>query len=276
MERTIATVILLFSLVFLAGTPTRAQERIDLELVLAVDVSRSMDVGEQLLQRRGYSEAFRSKEVVESIVGGGFGKIAVIYLEWAGVGISNIVVPWTLIDSEESAIAFADALDMQLPRRLSRTSISNALRVSGRLFGQQPWTALRRVVDVSGDGPNNQGYPVEVVRDELVQSGIVINGLPMMIRNSTYGFGIENLDEYYFDCVTGGTGSFVLPVHTWEEFPRAVRRKLVLEIAGARYFDGMERIGATNATFDDPDREKVDCLIGEKRWEQRMREMEWR
>lgn len=276
MRRTILILAMFAGLMPFVGNPGKAQERIDLELVLAVDVSRSMDIQEQLLQRRGYSAAFRSREVVDAITGGGFGKIAVLYMEWAGVGITNVIVPWTMIDSMESSTAFADALDKQSPRRLSRTSISNALQTASGLFGQQPWRGLRRVVDVSGDGPNNQGQPIEFWRDELVKSGIVINGLPLMIRTSTFGFGIENLDEYYFDCVTGGTGSFVLPVYKWEEFPQAVRRKLVLEIAGARFLRGADVLTAMPVAFDDPDRPKVDCLIGEKLWQQRMREMEWR
>lgn len=253
----------------------RAQERIDLELVLAVDISRSMDFEEQLLQRRGYAEAFRSADVIEAIIGGGNGKIAVTFVEWAGVGTERIVVPWTLIDSAEASIRFADSLDGQQPQRLSRTSISNALVFGGGLFGRSGYKPLRQVIDVSGDGPNNQGVPVAMARDELVNRGVVINGLPLMIRISTWGFAsIEKLDEYYYDCVVGGTGAFVLPVYTWEEFPRAVRKKLVLEIAGAepRLIPAQAEPGG----YEDPARQRSDCLIGEKLWEERMRDMEWR
>jgi hypothetical protein len=271
--------------IFLIGfmlllTPTmhkvQAQEMVDLELVLAVDVSRSMDFGEQIIQRRGYVEAFRSQEVVEAILGGGYGRIAVTYLEWAGVATTRQIVPWTLIDSMESAAAFADEMNQQEPLRLSRTSISYGLSVASTLFGTSAWRGLRRVIDVSGDGPNNHGLPLVPIRDEIIADGIVINGLPLMVRTSTFGFGIENLDEYYYDCVIGGTGSFVLPVYSWEEFPRAVRRKLILEIAENRTPLRIRRAAFDPDTIDDPEREKSDCLIGEKLWQQRMRDLEWR
>jgi Protein of unknown function (DUF1194) len=259
-----------------ASNQARAQEPVDLELVLAVDVSRSMDVEEQLLQRRGYVEAFRSKEVIDAITQGGYGQIAVLYLEWAGMGITNVVVPWTLINDTKSAVVFSDLLNMQQPQRLSRTSISSALTRASAEFGTSQWKGLRRIIDVSGDGPNNQGPPVANVRDLAVQSGIVINGLPLMVRSNTYGFGIEHLDSYYFDCVTGGTGSFVLPVYSWAEFPEAVRRKLVLEITGLEREQRPVPVVSEQGGYDDPGREPIDCLIGEKLWEMRMRDLEWR
>jgi hypothetical protein len=228
------------------------------------------------LQRRGYVEAFRSKEVIDAITQGGYGQIAVLYLEWAGAGITNVVVPWTLIHNTESAQLFSDLLNMQKPRRLSRTSISSALSRSIDQFGKSQWKGLRRVIDVSGDGPNNQGPPVAEFRDIAVQSGIVINGLPLMIRTNTFGFGIEHLDSYYFDCVTGGTGSFVLPVYSWEEFPEAVRRKMVLEITGVERGLRPVPVASEEGGYDDPNREPVDCLVGEKLWEMRMRDLEWR
>lgn len=253
-----------------------AQEPVDLELVLAVDVSRSMDIPEQLLQRRGYVEAFQSKDVIDAIIQGGYGQIAVLYMEWAGNSIANIIVPWTLINSKESAYRFSELLGQQSPHRLSRTSISNALSFASMQFGQSPWKGLRRIIDVSGDGPNNQGLPVTDVRDRAIGEGIIINGLPLMIRNNTFGFGMDDLDAYYFDCVTGGTGSFVLPVYAWEEFPQAVRRKLVLEIT--QFDETLRPIPAASheGGFDDPNRERVDCLFGEKQWEMRMRDLEWR
>jgi hypothetical protein len=253
-----------------------AQEMVDLELVLAVDISRSMDFGEQVMQRQGYVEAFRSAEVLDAITGGGFGRIAVTYLEWAGVGTTRHLIPWTLIDGRESAEAFAEAMNSQSPIRLSRTSISNGLSVASTLLKESPWQGLRRVIDISGDGPNNNGLPVTQIRDSILSSGVVINGLPLMVRTSTFGFGIDNLDEYYYDCVIGGTGSFVLPAYSWQEFPRAVRRKLVLEIAGWQDQALPSAVSFDPEALDDPTRPRTDCLIGEKLWEQRMRDLEWR
>ncbi|MCG6858320.1 MAG: DUF1194 domain-containing protein [Salaquimonas sp.] len=259
---------------FAPNDAAQAQEMVDLELVLAVDVSRSMDYQEQLLQRDGYIAAFRSDEVIAAILGGGLGRIVVTYMEWAGDRTTRVIVPWSLIDSRESANAFASRLEEVKPERLSRTSISNALEHSQGLFGTSSWKGVRRVVDVSGDGPNNSGMPVEAMRDQLVNNGITINGLPLMIRTSTFGFGIENLDEYYTDCVIGGTGAFVIPVYDWESFPRAVRRKMVLEIArlAPRAIPASQTLRTTNVA----DRPKVDCLIGEKLWQQRMQDLEWR
>ncbi len=258
------------SFVFLLGTlgAAKAQEGVDLELVLAVDVSRSMDFGEQQLQREGYTQAFRSSEVIDAITGGLNGRIAVTYLEWAGSGIQRVVLPWTIISDAASANRFADALAMQTPQRLSRTSISGAIMAAGALFGTSGYPATRRVIDVSGDGPNNQGMPVTLARDEWVRKGVVINGLPLMIGANTYGFGIDNLDAYYRDCVIGGPGSFVLPVFTWEEFPQAVRRKMVLEISASPPKRPLLQLAQAQAG-------EADCLAGEKIWERRMRELEW-
>ncbi len=264
---------------FAFGTPARAEGEVDLTLVLAVDVSRSMDYDELAIQRQGYAEAFRSAEVIGAILSGRHARIAVSYVEWAGSGIARVIVPWTLIDGEAAARGFAGELSRQLPQRLSRTSISGALSFSAELLDRSPWRGMRQVVDVSGDGPNNQGAPVESERDRLVEAGISINGLPLMVRTSGFGLGIDNLDDYYSDCVIGGAASFVLPVYGWEEFPMAVRRKLVLEIAGlvpSRDQPPKGRPVAIEAAFSTPVRDGVDCMIGEKLWELRMRDMEWR
>ncbi|MEZ5870561.1 MAG: DUF1194 domain-containing protein [Nitratireductor sp.] len=257
----------------LFATAARAQQPVDLELVLAVDVSRSMDLDEQLIQRKGYAEAFRSREVIGAITSGLHGKIAVTYMEWAASSLTRVIVPWAVIDSEASSLAFANALDQQLPQRLSRTSISGAMDAAEGLFADSGFSGMRRVVDISGDGPNNEGLPVTVSRDRLVGTGIIINGLPLIVRPSSYGYGITNLDEYYEDCVIGGPGSFMIGVRNWDEFPQAVRRKLVLEIAG-----GVPRVerAALIAPVQDKGRPTVDCLIGERIWQQRMRGWEWR
>ena len=268
MPRLLPAMITGLALLLGASSAARAQEAVDLELVLAVDVSRSMDFGEQQLQREGYTQAFRSSEVIEAITSGLNGRIAVTYLEWAGSGIQRVVLPWTIVSDAESANRFADALAVQAPQRLSRTSISGAIMAAGALFGTSGYQAARRVIDVSGDGPNNQGMPVTLARDEWVRQGVVINGLPLMIGANTYGFGIANLDAYYRDCVIGGPGAFVLPVYTWEEFPQAVRRKMVLEISAAPPEEPLLQLAQADAAT-------ADCLAGEKIWDKRMRELEW-
>jgi len=262
--------------VFIAERDAVGAERVDLELILAVDVSRSMDFGEQIIQRKGYAEAFRSPEVIDAILGGGLGRIAVLYLEWAGDMIQDVVVPWTLIDSSGAALAFADRLERREPQRLSRTSISGAMLAADTLFGTSDWSGVRRVVDISGDGPNNQGVAVEDARDRLIASGATINGLPLLVRPTSYGFGIDNLDDYYIDCVIGGPGAFSLPVRDWVEFPAAVRRKLVLEIAGFNPHPAAESAGLLLAQTSGPARGGSDCLIGERLWEMRMRDLEIR
>jgi Protein of unknown function (DUF1194) len=242
---------------------------VDLELILAVDISRSMDFGEQVIQRRGYVEAFRSAEVVDAITGGLWGRIAVTYVEWSGYGSADAVVPWTLITDLASADRFASELETHEPLRISRTSISGALEYSQSLFGTGGWHGLRKVIDVSGDGPNNHGKPIKPISEEVAQNGITINGLPLMVRTSSYGYGIDNLDEYYYDCVIGGPGAFMLPVYSWEEFPSAVRRKLVLEIS-ANPDSSMLFNAASDSEMP------TNCMIGETMWQQRMRDLEWK
>jgi len=259
--------VLLLAMAAAFGAPGRSAgelAKVDLELVLAVDVSRSMDPEEQAIQRKGYEDAFRSPEVLAAILGGGLGRIAVTYVEWAGTEIQNVIVPWTAIVDAETAGGFADAIARHNPQRLSRTSIAGALDHAGTLFGAR-YNGIRRVIDISGDGPNNQGRLVEAARDDALRDGVVINGLPLLVRPAGFGFGIENLDEYYEDCVIGGAGAFVLPVTDWSQFGAAVRRKLVLEISGMP-----ARLHLAQATA----RDKVDCQIGEKLWEQRMRNLE--
>lgn len=266
-------------------SPALAQEdnTVDVELVLAVDASWSMDFEEQIIQRDGYASAFRSEEVIEAIIYGGYGRVAVTYVEWAGMGSQEIVVPWTLIDSAEAAHAFADALERGTPRHFRRTSISGAISFSSQLFDENAFEGLRKVIDISGDGPNNQGAPVTLARDRAVEAGITINGLPLMTNapGETMGYAIDNLDGYFAECVIGGGGAFVIPVTSWQEFPQAVRRKLVLELAGAMPGDPVDPVGFTNlrqarnvppvisAQASNPSASDVDCLIGERIWNDR-------
>jgi len=208
-----------------------AQVRVDLELVLAVDVSLSMDLDEQRLQRDGYVAAFRDSEVHKAITAGPHGRIAVTYMEWAGPSVQNVVIPWTLIDGPAAAQAVADKLEQQPIMRARMTSISQALAVAGHLFESSGVKGIRRVIDVSGDGPNNAGPLVTLVRDELVAQGIAINGLPILLKKPSSFFDIADLDVYYSECVIGGTGAFMIPIRERVEFKTATRRKLLLEIA---------------------------------------------
>jgi hypothetical protein len=209
-----------------------AGTEVDLALVLAVDISLSMTAEEQRIQREGYIAAFRSSEVRGAVHQGLIGRIAVTYVEWAGATSQFVVVPWTLIATPEEAEAFADRLARMPPRRSTWTSIAGALDFAAGLLRSSGFDATRRVIDVSGDGPNNQGRDVTQARDEAVAAGIVVNGLPLMIRAPTGPYDIPDLDLYYRDCVIGGPGAFMVPVRDPAEFARAIRVKIVREVAG--------------------------------------------
>jgi hypothetical protein len=210
----------------------RAADEVDLALVLAVDVSRSMDPDEQELQRQGFVEAFRSPVVHDAIRGGMLGRITVTYMEWSGATDQKVVVPWTIIDGPGSATAFADRLAEAPIGRIFQTSISGAIDFSAKLLDQTGAEPLRKVIDVSGDGPNSSGRSPALARDEAVARGITINGLPIMLKRPT-GFGdMENLDHYYRDCVIGGAGAFLVPVRERQTFSDAIKTKVLREIVG--------------------------------------------
>ncbi|SFP20338.1 DUF1194 domain-containing protein [Tranquillimonas alkanivorans] len=254
---------LLAAIALLAALPVRAQPvEVDVELVLMVDVSRSMTPRELEIQRRGYAEALTSGPVIQAIRGGLLQRIAVTYVEWAGSTAQRPVVTWRLLRGEEDARAFADILTTDFNAALRRTSISGALLAGAEMIETNGYKGLRRVIDISGDGPNNEGGPVEPARDSVLSRGIVINGLPLMTRE---GMGarwhLDDLDLYYEHCVIGGPGAFVIPVTTWDGFAEAVRRKLVLEIAGTR---PPPRIVPAQHTGVTP--EGYDCSIGETMW----------
>ena len=249
-----------------AATPVTRDSQVDVELVLAVDISFSMDSDEQELQRDGYIAALTSREFLDAVRKGPTGRIAVTYVEWAGTQDQRVIVPWQMIDGPEAVDAFIAALNRSPPtRRASRTSISAALRFSAALFDDTPFRGLRRVIDVSGDGTNNHGEIVTIVRDATVAKGITINGLPIMLKESNVGFlDIPNLDEYYEDCVIGGTGSFSVPARGKAQFIDAIRKKLLLEVAGK--MPALERLRPIPISADKP---RVSCTIGEKMWGER-------
>ena len=242
---------------------------VDVELLLLVDVSRSMTPNELEIQRRGYAEALISPEVLTAINGGMLGSVAIAYVEWAGRRAQRVVQDWSIVRTREDAQAFSDAIAMDHTSGMRRTSISSALTIGADYFAANNFTGLRRVIDISGDGPNNDGGPVTAARDAVVAQGITINGLPLMTREGMGGmWTIDALDAYYQDCVIGGPGAFVVPVLDWSEFAAAVRKKLVLEIAGIPPVPRHAGIDRTDAQPIQAQSEApADCLIGEKIWE---------
>lgn len=238
-----------------------AQTTVDLELVIAVDVSLSMDLDEQRLQREGYVAAFRDPAIQKAIGSGAYGRIAVVYMEWAGSHWQSVIVPRTVIDGPRAARAFADRLEGEPITRERWTSISSALQFVRTLLPGRGAAGVRRVVDVSGDGPNNTGPPVLPARDALLAAGFVINGLPIMLKAASLGFfDLANLDRYYANCVIGGAGSFMIPVKNVAELKEAIRRKLLLEIARLAPPPQLVPAQASSAPA-------YDCLVGERQWQ---------
>jgi hypothetical protein len=205
---------------------------VDVALVLAVDVSRSIDPDEAQLQRGGYQNAIKDPKVVEVIRGGMVGAIGLAYVEWGGIEYQRLVLPWTRIAGQADADDWSARL-AQAPRAsLSWTSISGGIEFSRRVLSEAPFEATRRVIDVSGDGVNNSGGPAEEARDRAVAEGITINGLPIINDRPTFGrMPTVPLDDYYRDNVIGGPGAFVIVAEDFESFGNAVKRKLIREIA---------------------------------------------
>jgi hypothetical protein len=230
MRRPALSAFMAFLAVLLAlAAPARSQDKpaTDVLLVLAVDTSGSVSHGRFVLQMNGYAAAFRHPRVLNAIRSGTTQSIAVTMVQWTGPYLQAHVLPWTLIKDEASANAFANAIE-KAPRELfsGGTSISGAIDFAMRLFPSAPFRGLKRVIDVSGDGHNNRGRSVNEARDEAVQAGVVINGLPILVLEPW-------LDRYYFEHVIGGPGSFMIPAETYEAFSDAVLRKLILEIAAS-------------------------------------------
>jgi Protein of unknown function (DUF1194) len=235
---------------------------VDVELILAVDVSYSMDPDEQALQREGYVSALTSPEFLTALKAGIHARIAVTYFEWANSNDQKILVPWRLIDGLASAQAVAAEIGRAPYRRAYRTSISGALLFGTRLFEKSGHRGIRRVIDVSGDGTNNEGPLIVPTREAVIANGITVNGLPIMLKKPQPGsIDIEDLDIYYEDCVIGGPGAFVVPIKEREKFKDAVRTKLVQEVAGR---EPPARVVPAAAAAP-----RISCTIGERMWQQR-------
>lgn len=235
----------------------------DVELVLAVDASASMDAQELNVQRRGYFEALQGDDVLRAIRGGFHGRIAITYVEWGEPGGERVLVPWTVLATPADVARFARGIADAPEPAPGHTSISSGLLFAARQFDDSPVVSFRQVIDISGDGPNNAGPPVDVTRDLLVRNGVIINGLAITTKGGE-GFGWQPwrprdpdiLTTYYRNCVIGGPGSFVVSVDHASQLEAAIRQKLILEISGlpARLMRASDRRAA-----DD-----IDCQVGEK------------
>ncbi len=207
------------------SVPPQSKSDVAINLVLAVDTSGSVSAGRFELQKQGYAAAFRNPKLPNLIRSLETQSIAATMMQWTGPRLHVVVVDWTLIKDEQSANAFASAVEAA-PRQLfgGGTSISGAIDYSRLLLAQSPFNAVRRVIDISGDGSNNNGRPVTQARDEAVKDGVGINGLPIL--------SIEPLlDRYYYDNVIGGPGAFMIPAENYDTFADAVLKKLITEIA---------------------------------------------
>ncbi|RDV04618.1 DUF1194 domain-containing protein [Undibacter mobilis] len=218
--------------------PARAAEKVDLLLVLASDVSRSVTGDKFKLQRDGYAAAIANPKVLEAIKGGRNGRIAVMFIEWSGAANQKVVIGWTVIDGPQTAHAFGTRL-LEEPRAFAdRTSISGGIDVAMAELAKAPYFSERQTIDVSGDGTNNSGRDVRQVRDEAIAKGIVINGLVIlsdqpMPWNPEHTHPPGGLAKYYRDNVTGGPGSFVMEARDFESFGDAILKKMIAEIADA-------------------------------------------
>jgi hypothetical protein len=224
-RRTACFAAVLLLLTMAAGEDANAQATVDLQLVLAVDVSGSVNAQRFELQKMGYVAAFQNPRVLSAIAGGRNQAIAVTMMQWSGPFLQSQVVPWTVLKDESTVKGFAGAIE-SAPRMMygGGTSISGAIDNAVTLFPQAPHKSERRVIDVSGDGSNNRGRSVTQARDEAVDAGIVINGLPILAFE-------PQLDQYFKDYVIGGPGAFMIAAKSFETFAEAILMKLIIEIA---------------------------------------------
>lgn len=216
--------------------PAGGLAEVDLQLILAVDVSPSMSRVEQRVQRDGYVGAFRHADIASAIKSGERGRIAVLYLEWAGPSQQTVIVPWTIVESREDALTLADRLAALSLTEGRGTSISGALSAAKDLFAKSGLRSPRRVIDVSGDGPNNAGALIDPIRQVLLAEGVTINGLPIALPRIGEADGFarydrSSLQSYFERCVIGGPDAFAIGVTEATMFATAVRRKLVREIS---------------------------------------------
>jgi hypothetical protein len=219
------------ALLALCSSAPAAPQQVDLKLVLAVDVSGSIDSEEFQLEREGTADAFADPEVLKAIQGGSLGKIAVAMLDFSSPQFDKVIIDWTVIKDKASAMAFADNI-RNAPRTPGRrTSVSSALELGSLLLesSEKDIVATRRVIDVTGDGPNNDGNSMTEAHDKTIAQGVIVNGLPVMDEMANGYF--PELDKYYAGCVTGGRGAFVVVVHSYKDYSAAMRHKLILEIS---------------------------------------------
>ena len=233
-----AAIVLAFASALFAASPART-EPVDLLLVLAADVSRSVDSQKFQLQREGYAAALADPRVIDAIQSGRRGRIGVLFLEWSGFGNQKVVIDWTVVDGPKTAQAFGDRL-LESPRSFAdRTSISGGIDAAVAQLARAPFEAQRRTIDVSGDGTNNAGRDVGLARDEALALGISINGLVILSEtplpwNPEHTNPPGGLTKYYRDNVIGGPGSFVLEAKDFNSFGEAIVKKMIAEIAELR------------------------------------------
>ena len=233
-----AAIVLAFASALFAASPART-EPVDLLLVLAADVSRSVDSQKFQLQREGYAAALADPRVIDAIQSGRRGRIGVLFLEWSGFGNQKVVIDWTVVDGPKAAQAFGDRL-LKSPRSFAdRTSISGGIDAAVAQLARAPFEAQRRTIDVSGDGTNNAGRDVGLARDEALALGISINGL-VILSDTPLPWNPEHtnppggLTKYYRDNVIGGPGSFALEAKDFNSFGEAIVKKMIAEIADLR------------------------------------------
>ncbi len=236
MVRSFRLVLALTAALLVSAAPARATEQVDLLLVLASDVSRSVDFPKFKLQREGYAKAITDQRVLKAITSGAYGRIAISFVEWAGFGQQKVVVDWTIIDGAEAAAAVAEQF-IKLPRSFyDRTSISGAIEFSMAQFARAPFETIRKTIDVSGDGTNNSGPSVTAARDRALAAGVTINGLVILTDNpqawnSDHTNPPGGLESYFRNNVIGGPGAFVLVAENFDSFGQAIVKKLIAEIA---------------------------------------------
>jgi hypothetical protein len=215
-----------------------AAEPVDLLLVLASDVSRSVDAAKFKLQRDGYIAAISSPRVIEAIRSGPHGRIALCFVEWSGIGAQKVVIDWTVIDGTKAALDFATQLDEAQRSFADRTSISGGIDFAMTQFERAPFQSTRRTIDVSGDGTNNSGRDVTAARDDAVAQGVTINGLVILSEqplswNADHTNPPGGLEAYYRNNVIGGPNSFVMVAENFNSFGQAILNKLIAEVAAA-------------------------------------------